>query len=278
MIEAMGKHAASLAVDDPEAAARAYANLTRRALREDQNNLGVARVTIEELRENPPSARQSDTGDEQLSEEFLTRFERYAADASTDELRATWGRILASEVRSPGSVSRKLMRVVDELNPVTAKLFQRFIEFRIGKIVPLISIGELSIDEKADLVGAGLLVEPGLTGKVAIFSELRDGAGRAVWFRQFEGLALGFAKDIPLDEATMLGSPISMQNGVPGVAVYVLTDVAIELAEIFSNHFVDAFNKMAGQIAAALPDNALRIYSQTENGFQVLGSVAKPAA
>jgi Protein of unknown function (DUF2806) len=70
---------------------------------------------IEHLRHDGISASDAETGPSELSEEFMTRFETYAEGASTEDLRQRWGRILAREVKKPGTFSLKALRVIDEL-------------------------------------------------------------------------------------------------------------------------------------------------------------------
>jgi hypothetical protein len=55
----------------------------------------------------------------------MNRFERFAEDASTDELRQRWGRVLSAEIRKPGTFSPKVLRIVDEIDQSTAAIFER---------------------------------------------------------------------------------------------------------------------------------------------------------
>lgn len=150
MIEAASKSGVEIIRNDPGLAGRAIDGNIGRMLREQQNKDAVAHAAIEDLKNN------SDSGDPEgpyeLSPEFLDRLEQKAALASTDVLREKWGRVLAQEIRRPGTITVKALRIVDEISPEAAKAFERFAASRLSDRV----FKSLLVDE--DIFGLQMLL------------------------------------------------------------------------------------------------------------------------
>lgn len=91
------------------------------------------------------------------------RIGHYAECASTEELRERWGKVLAQEIRKPGTFNRKVLRVIDELDHETALLFERLCkQAYIGRgNFPLVLASNLTFDERTALVEAGLFYDLG---------------------------------------------------------------------------------------------------------------------
>ena len=122
--KATAQQAAEMAINDPEVMHRATNSLISSTYRKQNNKEAVAAITIEELKEEPPPTES--TGP---SEDWMNRFERYAEDASSEDLRIMFGKILAGEIRKPGTVSPATLRFVSELSPETAKLIKRVLPY-----------------------------------------------------------------------------------------------------------------------------------------------------
>lgn len=158
------KRLSAATTDDEIAQITQNTELTQRALaieiasinRRQENKDKVVEAASEQLRLMPPTLDQTESGDDQLSPEFLSRLERYAEDASTANLRDRWGQVLAAEVRKPGTFSARIMRIVDEIDPDTARKFTELAQHRIGSDVPkcLYSIGfdQAAIMAEYDLI------------------------------------------------------------------------------------------------------------------------------
>lgn len=164
IISAAAKVVSEQVAVSPELAKRVLENQATAAVRRQENKDGVVKMAIQDLRSDPPSTEQNLSSSDELSDQFLTRFERYAEEATTDTLRERWGKILASEVRSPNTFSQKTLRIVDELDFETAELFQRIVANKLLKYIPKHLSGEIKLSDLIVLVQAGLLVEPGITG------------------------------------------------------------------------------------------------------------------
>ena len=115
---------AKMIINDPEVVERAMNNEFSRLYRGQQNKDAVAAVAIMDLQERPSHAESTGPSDD-----WLNRFERYAEDASSDDLRIMFGKILAGEIRKPGAVSPATLHFVSILSSDAAKLIDRVLPY-----------------------------------------------------------------------------------------------------------------------------------------------------
>ncbi|MBL4873737.1 MAG: DUF2806 domain-containing protein [Rhodobacteraceae bacterium] len=120
LTQAMGEKAAEMAVADPDLMDRAMNSFLGRQFRAQTNKEEIARIVVEELKSDPPS--QDSEGP---SEDWLNKFERYAEDASSEDLRLMFAKLLAGEIRSAGSISAATLHFVSMLDPEASKLIER---------------------------------------------------------------------------------------------------------------------------------------------------------
>lgn len=231
--KAIADRAAKLIAADDEFARRVVAAQFGDAARKQLNKEAVAALALEELRDSPPSEEEAKEGPKELGSEFLDRFQRYAEDATTDELRERWGRVLASEIRKPGTFSRKVMRAVDELDADVALEFEKLCAHRLhpGGVVKNY-VGELEYSTRTMLVEAGLLIDPGEFGQVSCFHKQQVAEGH-VHLGKFGNWAAMIAEpfDIPA-----VGPLIMKENGEIGIRTYLFTSVGRALATILPDH------------------------------------------
>ncbi|MCX8572667.1 DUF2806 domain-containing protein [Aminobacter sp. MET-1] len=263
MINALSEIGVERLKSDPEFAARAVENMFPSLLRRQDNKDAVLEVALEDLRQNPRSPGQDSSGSETLDDSFLNRFERYAEEATVDVLRAKWGKVLAAEIRAPGTFNAKVLRVVDELDAPTALLFERFCHHRLRDVVVKCLAGALSFEDQTRLVSSGLLVDPGLLGQQRMFAETTDNRGTPLWIMNFDIALVAILREtsIPKGELT----PIASGDGVPGVPVYVLTDVGYAVSSILQDRQEMAFATYFDQLAAFLAPAEVREYRNNGN-------------
>ena len=94
--------------------------------RKQINMAGVAVDAIDAIKALPPpgAAAESEafgSTQEPIDEDWMNQFVRYAEDASSEWLQQVWGRVLAGEIRKPGSFSRHTLRFVAELDKEAAE-------------------------------------------------------------------------------------------------------------------------------------------------------------
>ncbi len=139
-------------VEDPAVLERAVSNMLGRAYRVQENKEAVAKIAIESLAIAPPAGDGTEPTDE-----WMSKFERYVEDASSDDLRNIFGQILAEEIRSPGEVSAATMHFVAMLDSRTAQLIDRLLPYAMGGENVYIDCVEppLSVVEKAYVEQSG---------------------------------------------------------------------------------------------------------------------------
>lgn len=101
----------------------------------DFGTLVEQRILYQEAKrtENALTAVQQaayELGDEEVlatepDHDWTAQFFSGVQDVSSEEMRVLWAKVLAGEVRSPGSTSIKTLNILKVLDPRTAKLFQR---------------------------------------------------------------------------------------------------------------------------------------------------------
>ena len=84
-----------------------------------RNGLAIAKEAFENL-------GSEDYSEEDLEDEWQDRFWDDAKRKYTQDAQSTYARILAGELRHPGSVSKMSLSVLDDLDAETAKTFQRY--------------------------------------------------------------------------------------------------------------------------------------------------------
>lgn len=219
-------------------------------MRELQNEMGVAQAAIENLRETPATDTQSAEGPGEIPPETLDRIEFYAKQASTDELQQKWGRLLASEIRAPGTITNKVMRIADELDPATAALFEEVCAHHLGGVIPFF-LREFKFGEKTALVNAGLLVDDslGVSRKFTKATGVDD--SETCWL-----LVLGdHAIALPLDiESHRNAGIVTWTEGAPSIRINLLTNEGRAIATaVLPDQSEAAIVKLFGRIKEDFP-------------------------
>lgn len=234
------------------------------------NTDAVIQVAAEELRsetEQSPGASTSAGGtsrDAPLSDGFLNRFKSYSSEATTEELRQRWGKILASEVRKPGTFSPKALRLIEELEADTAEKFEQVAAARFGGGVPRCLV-EMTAVERVELVSSGLMADSGLLGMVLRFEENVSDNGEALWTYQASDLILAVPKGAQ-SRTSGENAPISFYADGPSIKVYVLTKVGEAIADILPDHREEVFFKFAQMIANAIKPSRVLVYRIPDSG------------
>lgn len=147
-IKATGKVMVEGAVVDDKLIEIAHETNARRIARQQKNAIGVLSVAVDELR------KEQFLGDEppaEISEDWLNAFERDAILMSSEEMQLLFGKILAGEIREPGSFSKRTVALMAEVGPKQAALFQRFCSMttELGRV-------DHSVDARVISIGEGL--------------------------------------------------------------------------------------------------------------------------
>jgi hypothetical protein len=243
LIEAITEYGITQLGANPTTAERAFRRHFSKVMSQQENIDHVLLEAKADLELNPPSADDPDQTEE-LSEEFMNRFEEYSATATTDDLRQRWGRVLASEVRKPGTFSGKVLRVIDEMNTETAQVFEEVCKSRIRNLVLKCVCGVLPYPTIASLTTAGLILEAGL-GQTYGLEEFESSDTGKIWGFHTEWGLIALPINVTSRERYQEAGCLQLENGKPRVPVYVLTDVGVAIASILPDNQSEAFEKYA---------------------------------
>ncbi|MBY3028856.1 DUF2806 domain-containing protein [Rhizobium leguminosarum] len=164
---------------DPAMAAKLLMSLSR-AEKETENISASLDLAIQDLRNNPELGDHSEQTADTVDADMINRWERYAGEATSDVIREKWGKVLASEIRAPGTFSRQTLRIIDEIDPDVARLFERLCQNRFGSWIPVVTAG-ISEHEVDELQHAGLLLHYEFYATVTFNSTTRDNDNSHWW-------------------------------------------------------------------------------------------------
>ncbi len=110
---------------DPEYARVAVHKFGQRVLREQVNLDLISQSTATEIQDTRDSVSQSgpDEAGETISDDWLNAFETEARQKSTEEMQAFFGKMLAGEIRRPGSYSTRTVKILGSLDRDIANQF-----------------------------------------------------------------------------------------------------------------------------------------------------------
>ncbi|MGP1352662.1 MAG: DUF2806 domain-containing protein [Parasphingopyxis sp.] len=110
------------------------------------NRENIAYEAIEDLREKS----QDDISESgSIDDDWMNMFSSHAEKASSDHIQKLWGRVLAGEIRKPGSYSLSTLRFISELDKEIASTFDEIAKERISDdflIKPDEMVGQKLID------------------------------------------------------------------------------------------------------------------------------------
>lgn len=249
IIRALGKRAIAKLAEDEELAERAMLQHFGAVLAAQRNVEAVVSGAADQLLLSPPKA-DMDSGPETISEEFSARLEGYARSASTSELREKWAGVLAAEIRIPGTISNKVMRIIDEIPQETASLFNHFCNDCIGNFVPMHLSGDIGYEKRKLLFRSELIDDANLLGPVVNFHENTDSNGLKIWALELGNFSIAIKRDDNIRQHLQKDNFIVWGDSGPAIRVYALTEAGQTVASIVNRdelnaacRFAEAFNK-----------------------------------
>lgn len=111
-----------------ELAQRAEQRMLAEFVRQEKNLENVIEIASADL------LLENEVVDETVDDDWITRLFNIAKDVSSTEMQYVWGKILAGEIKRPGSFSLRTLNAIRNLSQKEAKIFQ--------KILPLIIEGD----------------------------------------------------------------------------------------------------------------------------------------
>jgi hypothetical protein len=121
LIEVEGEAAKEKLLAEPTAGDRVIDVFLLEQRRKQGNRDAVASEALATLKALPPPrqddfAHEGEEDGKPIEEDWLNVFAAHADNASSEHLRQLWGRILAGEIRKPGSFSLTTLRAIAELD------------------------------------------------------------------------------------------------------------------------------------------------------------------
>lgn len=228
-IKAVGQSVSLKAAESNDFVERALEQYSRSILRRQENKECVVEEAFAQLSTLGDRVSESENQQDVLDEVFLDRFEMFAEGASTTELRERWGRVLASEIREPGTFSSKVMRVVDELDSDTALLFEDLCRWRLGDQVLRVLVDDLGFSTEVKLLNAGLIVEP--ASGIKLILKIKEGSEILLW--SGDEYAFSFHKnELSRLDGFREEKQFSINENGMSFQVYQLTDAGTALSSI----------------------------------------------
>jgi Protein of unknown function (DUF2806) len=117
---AAGQAAGEAVKGDPELGVRAAHSLLGNAIKDQQRREDVVKYTAQALHDDPPAK----DANEDIDEDWLLLFTRVAERISKRDLQEILGRMLAGEIKKPGTISPFTLQIMTTLTPDIANTFQ----------------------------------------------------------------------------------------------------------------------------------------------------------
>ena len=235
-IDAFGKEVVKRIGANPDYIDRYIQNELLSSTQKIENKTFVLSAALRDLRDNPPNENENNSGPNEINPNIVDRIKRYSEDSSTDELREKWGRVLASEIKNPGMLSVKSLRIIDEINQRTALLFEGACQYRIGGIIPAFLFPDINYLDKRKLVTSELILDPGDFGQLAKMTKVSTHDGSEIWQVRFGNYSIAFGVEEKW-KASLSGAdkcPMVFHEDDPAIRIYIISDEALPIAKIIN--------------------------------------------
>lgn len=245
--------------NSPELAQRTLIAFAR-AERGTENVQACLTLALDDLSAKPEAAETTEDEPDVLDTSLLARWEHYASGATTEELRERWAHVLSSEIRKPGTFSMKTLRVVDELDASTARLFERFCKSLIGVCAPCLSHGLSSTDLEA-LQEADLMLQDELP-RYLTFGQTERGDKSEWWVMSTGNAGIVIPKDGLSDKVKrsgLISNGLGFMEGALALNVVSLTSVGRSLSSIVDRSLEDAYGALAASLLTYTGDEKVRL-------------------
>lgn len=135
---------------DEELVERAINHFGGKLFKEQINREKITAKAIDELKNDPPTQ----DSDSEIDEDWLSMFSRIAEQKSNADVQLFLAKILAGEIRKPGSYSPQTIQILSTLSQNVARIFQSFCDVSFSQ--GLIGVAGLITDPFGQAGGNGL--------------------------------------------------------------------------------------------------------------------------
>ena len=122
VLHSVAEAAAKKVTTDENLMERALNVFTTDLIGKQQNKENVLAIAVEELK----NSKISDDSVTTIDEDWLGSFSTLAAQKSNKDVQQLLGKILAGEIRNPGTFSPLTLQILSTLTPPIAKVFEKF--------------------------------------------------------------------------------------------------------------------------------------------------------
>lgn len=233
-------------------------------VRKQLNRQAVAAIAIEELRSDPPPKTTIGPSDD-----WMNKFQRFAEDASSEEIQALWARVLASEIRRPGTVPTRAFRLIDEVDPEVADKFNGMASACASPAIFKCLTNEISFSTKSQLFESGLTTDPGNMSIVLTTEHVIDPSGEQISAFVFDMYAVYVSCDINKCNSANFNNidewPVFYDNGEYHVPIIPLTAAGAGVANSVFGDQLNVLERYASKIIENIDGSEVKIF-RIENG------------
>ncbi|KPH09117.1 DUF2806 domain-containing protein [Rhizobium acidisoli] len=262
---------------DPRLAAKLLMSLSR-AEKEAENIDASLEFALQDLRNNPELSDQSDKAADTMNAEMVNRWGRYAGEATSEAVREKWGKVLASEIRAPGTFSHQTLRIIDEVDPDIGRIFEKLCQNRFTSWVPVVTAG-VSAHEVEEMQHAGLLLHQEFYASVAFSNTTRSSDESDWWIIGNEERSVAVSKAAPAPSAKLFASidDMRVENGNLRINVFSLTRAGRAIATIIPQDRASAVKRLASALVPIFgSDNVVVLKRNDDNSLSEDNEWAPP--
>ena len=140
---------------------------------EIQKEINVSKSLL--IAEDILAADQSEPTKENVEADWLTRWRDSAATSSSEQLQDLWGRILAGEIKSPGSYSLRTIEFIKNLTQKEASKIQKIFSYAFGNGITNQQLkDELNFTFLSEMQSLGIISGVESIGLTSTFTSLKD--------------------------------------------------------------------------------------------------------
>lgn len=270
MVKAFEEAAVGRIKTDPDLAKLFIQSQLGTMLHREENKAAAVERAIDDLASVPPLENEGLEGPEAVAPETLNRWTRYAEDASTEELRDRWGKVLAQEIRAPGTFPRHVMRIVDELEPDIAQKFEQICKYEMGGAIASALIDPLNFEDQSRLVESGLIFDPGVFGQILNMSRRKASDGEDFYFAEMGLVGLAISADASLNSWSRDERPYLRHNtgASMSLSVYALTAAGKAIASIIAKDQFSAVLELRSKLQPLLSSGQINVFKAVGSNFR----------
>jgi hypothetical protein len=214
------------------------------------NRAAITKAALDEIKEEPGNTDAK----EAIDDDWLNTFARIAEDKSSEDLQKLFGKILAGEIRQPGSFSLRTIQFVSTLSREEAQSISEFYSFVMsGDFVPNLDTIGPDISIKILMEELGIASSPTMIGGLSwgvtvpnLHQHLMAGINLGVLIDNYSGAEVKFE--------------IACQSlSRPAKDLYKIAHPPAPSMEFVAKIGEHIYGQLLGRHAASLANNSLRV-------------------